>query len=230
MSSAKGSNISLTALEQEVLDNIKNLLKRNVTFQLDSQFFDSCLKKAKAPEIEVNRAIYSLLERKIIVPGSTLNAQQILENETRALIYDTIINKPGIHIRELCALLNKGSGVVRAHLEVLENFDFIRRKNYAPPKLSLLFTKDFPEIYDDYFLIMKNENDQQIIRLLISKQLTLAELSSKLNLHHSTIQYHLEKLEALNLINRVSEENTIRYTFNRTRLETFTQFLDGIIK
>jgi predicted transcriptional regulator len=230
MSSAKGSSMNLTALEQEVLDNIKNLLKRNVTFQLDSHFFDSCLQKAKAPEIEVNRAIYSLLERKIIVPGSALNAQQILENETRALIYDTIINKPGIHIRELCAQLNKSSGVVRAHLEVLEAFDFIRRKNYAPPKLSLLFAKDFPDTFDDYFLIMKNENDQQIIRLLISKEYTLTELSSKLNLHHSTIQYHLEKLETLNLIIRLSEENTIKYTFNKTRLETFMQFLDGIIK
>lgn len=230
MSITKGSSINLTVLEQQVLDNIKTILKRNITFQIDSHFFDSCLQKAKAPEIEVNRAIYSLLQRKIIVPGSTLTAQQILENETRALIYDTILNKPGIHIRELCALLNKSSGVVRAHLEVLETFDFIRRKNYAPPKLSLLFAKDFPDTYDDYFLIMKNENDQQLIRLLISKEYTLAELSSKLNLHHSTVQYHLEKLETLNLIVRISESSTVKYTFNKARIETFMQFLDRIIK
>jgi len=230
MSSVKMPDSNLTTLEEAVLGNIKDILKKNITFQLDSYFFDSCLQKVKAPEFEVNRAIYSLLQQKIIVPGSTLTNQQILENETRASIYKTIKAKPGTHIRELCTLLNKSSGVIRAHLEVLEVFGFIRRKNYAPPKLSLLFIRDFPETYDDYFLIMKNENDQQIIRLLINKEYTLTELSSQVGLHHSTVQYHLEKLENLNLIVRIPANNSVKYTFNKTRIETFMQFLDGIIK
>ncbi|MHA1650826.1 MAG: winged helix-turn-helix transcriptional regulator [Candidatus Helarchaeota archaeon] len=215
-------------LEEEIFNIIKKLLKKNVTFQFNSNLINYCLQKVNTSEIEITRAIWSLLYRKLIVPGSTLTKEQILENQNRALIYETIKNHPGIHIRELCSILNKSSGVVRAHLEVLENFGYIRKRKYTAPRLILLFQKDFPETYDDYFVLMKNENDQRIIQLLINHQLTAAELSNKLNLHHSTIQYHLKKLEKLNFIVQIRENNTIKYTFNRARMKTFTEFLDFI--
>lgn len=219
----------LTDLEEAIYEIIKKVLNKNVIFQINSDLIEFCCQKVKLPEYKVYQILFSLLRRKFIVPGSSLTKEQILENQNRALIFKQIQEKPGMHIRELCSILGKTSGVIRAHLEILENFDYIRRKTYDNPKLTLLFLKDYPEVYDDYFLIIKNENDQRIIQLLINKLSTISELSTQMGVHHSTIQYHLEKLERLNLIVSVQTDQNSKYTFNRAKLDTFTKFLDEII-
>ncbi|NVM30150.1 MAG: ArsR family transcriptional regulator [Candidatus Helarchaeota archaeon] len=222
-------NNGLTDFEEVIFNSIKEILSKKVVFQIDPEFVEHCSHKVKASEIEIYQSLYSLLQRKYIVPGSALTKEQVLENQNRALIYNTIYDRPGMHIRELGMALNMSSGVIRAHLRVLELFGYIRRKGYASPKLTLLFSSDYPDTYDDYFLILKNKNDQQIVQLLLNKQLTVSELAASLGLHHSTIQYHLGKLERLDLIIRVEFGQIIKYTFNKVKLDSFTDFLDRIV-
>lgn len=218
---------NLTKFEEDVLNIVKQLLKKHKRFQFDPKFVDYCRKKLGTSEMEVYKAIYSFVQRKILVRGSSLTRDQVLLNPSRSRIYDTIKNQPGIHIRNLSTTLNINSSVIRLHLKLLELFNYIRTKSY--PKLVLLFPVDFPETYDDYFFILKNENDRKIIQLLKNHQLTISELSSHIGLHHSTIQYHLEKLERLDLITRASTDHTTKYTFNRARLAIFTDFLESIL-
>ncbi len=216
----------LTEFEESVLSIIKELLQKHIVFQFNSTFIDSCLQKLQVSEMRVYTAIYSLLRRKLIVHGSTLTRDQILENPSRALIFEKIQNHPGIHIRELCKTVDLSNTVVRTHLKVLESFNHIRRKKYTTPKLVLLFPHDFPQTYDDFFVVSKNQNDQLIIQYLINTQLTLTDLSSRLNLHHSTIQYHLKKLGQLNLVLPIKDENGVRYTFNKALLGMLREFLE----
>jgi len=215
-------------LEVLVLDTIKGLQKKHIPFQLNSKFIEYCSQKLKISELDIYKVIYSLLHHKIIVPGSTLTQNEILINSNRAIIYETIQNNPGIHIRELYTKIGLSSGVIRSHLLVLENFAFIRRKKYETPKFVLLFPKDYHETYDDYFVILKNDNDQRIVQLLLKNPLSLTELSSQLNLHHSTVQYHLEKLESLNIITRIIDNNITKFDFNQERIESFLTFLNSI--
>ncbi|NHI92898.1 MAG: ArsR family transcriptional regulator [Candidatus Lokiarchaeota archaeon] len=227
MSIAKHEEINqLTNLEEEVFNLIKKWLKKQTVFQLESSLINYCSKNCNVEEIEILQVIYSLIQRKIIVPGTSLTQDQILENETRAKMYELIKNKPGIHVRELSNELKKSSSVIRTHLMVLKNFNYIRSKKYNNPKLDLQFLKDFPEIYDDYFVIWKNENDREILTSLINNELNLTELSQKLNVHHSTIQYHLKKLKQLDLIISIQAEKSLKYTFNRNKVESLIKFLD----
>lgn len=219
----------LSDIEETIFDLLKNLLSKNLVFQFDPEFIEYCSQRVKASELEVYQALYSLLQRKYIVPGSTLTRDTILENHNRNLIYNTIYNHPGMHIRELCAFLNLSSGVVRSHIQVLEMFAIIRKKTYLSPKLTLLFFNDYPDTYDDFFLIIKNENDHRIVQLLIQTPLAISELSSTLGLHHSTIQYHLEKLERLDLVIRLESPQGIHYTFNKAKIESFTDFQNRIV-
>ncbi len=218
------TSIKLNRLEESTLNIIKRLLKKHETFQFNPIFIELCCHELKASEMEIYKAIYSLLQQKIIVQGSTLTRDQILENQSRALIFETIQNQPGIHIRELFMQVKLCSNVVRTHIKVLEKFNYIRRKKYISPKLTLLFRKDFPELYDDFFVITKNENDLLITQRLLNQNLSVTELSNALELHHSTIQYHLKKLEQLGLIIEIQEDNTNKYTFNIAKLNDFKEF------
>ena len=230
MSKGKTSiEIELNDVESSVFNCIKSLLLKNEVFQMNSEFINYCIKNTKLPEERINAAIFSLLYRKMIVMGTTLTRNEVLQNENRLLIYQQIQSTPGIHIREICNKLSKSNGVIRAHLKVLETFDFIRRKNYTNPKFSLLFLKEQDEKYDDFFLIMKNGNDQKILKLLIRNTLTLSEMANALEVHHSTIQYHIEKLVNLNLIVQQQFDHERKYSINKIRLENFIEFLDHFI-
>lgn len=150
---------------------------------------------------------------------------EILTNPTRKQILFLIQNYPGMHIRELCSFMNKKVGTIMAHLRILEATDYIRTKNFENFKPTLLFLKNYPDTYDLFFLIKKNINAYQLLQLLINNQFTITELSSHLDLHHSTIQYHLDKLERLNLIIRITEDQVTKFTFNKDYLNLFQEFL-----
>jgi predicted transcriptional regulator len=154
-----------------------------------------------------------------------LTREEILENTTRTSIFKIVQATPGIHIRELCQKIEANNSVIRSHVKVLEAFNYIRRKTYLNPKITLLFTKEFPEKYDDYFVIWKNEIARQIIQLLLHEKLNISDLSFQLNVHHSTIQYHLEKLSSFNLVLKQQEGQSTKFTFNNEKLEDLDKFL-----
>lgn len=212
-------------LEKPVIAIVKELLKKNVVFQINTTFIDLCSQKLKVPATEIYKIIYGLVQRKVLVPGSTLTQAEILENATRTAILKTVQANPGIHIRELCQKIETNISVIRSHVKVLEAFNYIRRKNYQNPKLTLLFSRDFSEKYDDYFVIWKNETGRQIIQLLLHEKLNISELSVQLNVHHSTIQYHLEKLNSFNMLVKHQDGQSIKFSFNKEKLEDIDEFL-----
>ncbi len=221
---------SLSDLEAALYNVLKEILDKNVIFYLNSEFFGLCCRKLRAPELDVYRGLYSLIYQKFIVPGTSLTRDRVLENSTRQQILASIEKYPGIHIRGLCSALNKRIGVILAHLEVLETFGFIRNKKFSSFKPTLLFLKDFPETYDTLFLVLKNANAWRILQLLSAQQLTMTELSSRLELHHSTIQYHLARLERLDLVFRMVGDHSTKFTFNKAKLEFFTRFSELYLK
>jgi predicted transcriptional regulator len=88
----------------------------------------------------------------------------------------------------------------------------------------LFFLQEFPDTYDDFFFVMKNETERRIIQNLLNQCLTLTELSSLLNLHHSTIQYHLQKLTNLQIITSTPINSQTKYTFNEAKLKDLNDF------
>lgn len=225
LSEIKAPSQQQSELERAVIATIKGLLKKNLVFQINETFIDLCTQKLKQPAIEIHKLIYSLVQRKLLVPGSTLTREEILENATRTSIFKIVQANPGTHIRELCQKIEANNSVVRSHVKVLEAFNYLRRKNYLNPKITLLFTKEFPEKYDDFFVIWKNETARQMIQLLLHEKLNISELSLRLNVHHSTIQYHLEKLSSFNLVLKLQDGQSTKFAFNNEKLKELDEFL-----
>jgi len=225
ISEAKAASPDPNKSEEDVIAAIRELLKKHLVFQFNATFIDFCKKKLKIPANEVYRILYSLVQRKILVPGSILTREEILENSTRTAILKIIQANPGIHVRELCQKIEMNNSVVRSHLKVLETFNYIRRRDYANPKITLLFTKEFPDKYDDFFVIWKSETDRQIIQLLLREELNITEFSAKLQLHHSTIQYHIEKLSKFDMLVKESKDQSVKFRFNTEKLGVFDEFL-----
>ena len=130
-----------------------------------------------------------------------LSLEEVLENENRNKIIDLILEEPGIHFNELLRRTDIAAGNLVWHLDILETYKVIGKKRIGK------FIAYFP-----YY----QKNPVSNIDLKLSKsKLTLEILemiekepglwSNKITKHfkvdHKTIQYHVNKLKELNLIN-----------------------------
>jgi len=130
-----------------------------------------------------------------------LSLEQVLENENRDKIIDLILKKPGIHFNELLREMDIAAGNLVWHLDILETYKVIGKKRIGN------FVAYFP-----YY--QKNPLSNIDLKLQKSK-LTLEILemierepgiwnnfiTKRMKVDHKTIQYHINKLIELNLIN-----------------------------
>ena len=134
-----------------------------------------------------------------------LSLEDVLENENRNKIIDLILTEPGIHFNELLRKTEIAAGNLVWHLDILETYKVVGKKRIGN------FIAYFP-----YY--QKNPISNLDLRLSKSK-LTLdilemierepglwnSVITKRFKVNHKTIQYHLGKLNDLNLIKFRSE-------------------------
>ncbi len=134
-----------------------------------------------------------------------LSLEDVLENENRNKIIDLILTEPGIHFNELLRKTEIAAGNLVWHLDILETYKVVGKKRIGN------FIAYFP-----YY--QKNPISNLDLRLSKSK-LTLdilemierepglwnSVITKRFKVNHKTIQYHIGKLNDLNLIKFRSE-------------------------
>ncbi len=134
-----------------------------------------------------------------------LSLNDVLENENRNKIIDLILKEPGIHFNELLRKTEIAAGNLVWHLDILETYKVVGKKRIGN------FIAYFP-----YY--QKNPISNLDLRLSKSKlTLEILEMIEKepglwnsiitkhFKVDHKTIQYHVNKLKDLNLIQFKSE-------------------------
>ena len=134
-----------------------------------------------------------------------LSLEDVLENENRNKIIDLILKEPGIHFNELLRKIEIAAGNLVWHLDILETYKVVGKKRIGN------FIAYFP-----YY--QKNPISNLDLRLSKSKlTLEILEMIEKepglwnsiitkhFKVDHKTIQYHVNKLKDLNLIQFKSE-------------------------
>jgi ArsR family transcriptional regulator, arsenate/arsenite/antimonite-responsive transcriptional repressor len=82
--------------------------------------------------------------------------------------------------------------------------------------------------YADMFSAMGTEPRLRIMRLLLSAHpegLVVGDIQGELEIPHSTLSHHLEKLKSEGLVNVQRESTFLRYTANTEALQELLQFL-----
>jgi ArsR family transcriptional regulator, arsenate/arsenite/antimonite-responsive transcriptional repressor len=82
--------------------------------------------------------------------------------------------------------------------------------------------------YADMFSAMGAEARLRIMQLLLSAHpegLVVGEIQEELDIPHSTLSHHLDKLRAEDLVNVKRESTFLRYTANTGALQEVLQFL-----
>ena len=114
-----------------------------------------------------------------------------------------IVKYPGLHLREISRKINIPFTTTRHHLNHLEKHEFVIRKKdgrhyrfYAKNKLDHRDKK----IID----ILRHKTPREIILLLLAfVECSQIEISKNLEKHPSTISFHLNKLQNMEIVERV---------------------------
>ena len=188
---------TLTPNQQKVYEIVKEYLRKNPFFTLDD-LSRVCKRNTSLPENEINSILAQFVYKRVIIDGSKLTKDIILENEIRKGIYDFISKNPALNFTQILKKFNIGSYAARWHLEMLRKFGFIRQKKIKI--YNVYFNNNFPEPKEEITFSLRNQNAFKIYLCLKQIPLNSNNLAQILNLNYSTIQYHVKDLSQNKLI------------------------------
>ena len=134
-----------------------------------------------------------------------LSLDEVLENENRNKIIDLILKEPGIHFNELLRKTEIAAGNLVWHLDILETYKVVGKKRIGN------FIAYFPYYQKNPIsnLDLKLSKSKLTLEILemIEKEPGLwnSIITKHFKVDHKTIQYHINKLKDLNLINFKSD-------------------------
>ena len=123
-----------------------------------------------------------------------------LELKKRRVLYQHILQNPGLHLRALERDMKMGLGDLRYHLEFLEKEGLIMtasdgyRKSYFPGK------REFSG-YKALLGLLRQSKPRMILLLLLNaEEAGFDDLRRKVGVSKSTLSFHLKKLEEAKIL------------------------------
>lgn len=203
-------------LQSIVCDLIREYLKKKPFFSIEDivVFINNRVKSN--PYLNKNSIeliIKNLIKKRILIPGTKLMKNNIIEHPIRNEIYNFIKKNPS-NINEIMRAINIGSNQALWHLSCLEKFRFTRSKKIGNQKI--IFEYDSNPEYDMLFFYLKRNIVQEIIDFMIKENKTLkgTEISTGLKKNYNTIKKYLEILKNLDLVTIEKENKKVSFKIN----------------
>ncbi|TFF85936.1 MAG: hypothetical protein EU551_02935, partial [Promethearchaeota archaeon] len=93
--------------QKKIYDILRDFVVKKPHFTIYELFME-CTRKSNLDDEEIKKSIEKFIKKKIIIPGSRLTNDKILENKTRSEIFDLISTKPGLHFNYIINQINIG--------------------------------------------------------------------------------------------------------------------------
>ena len=123
-----------------------------------------------------------------------LTIKQVLENEHRDKIINTIQIKPGIHFNDLQRKIGISGGNLAWHIDVLETFKIIKKQRIGQYLVFQLYIDKNPISHVD-FKLQKSKTTLAILKVISDNPgIYNSKIAAMLKLNHKTISYHISKL------------------------------------
>lgn len=207
----------LSPLQQAIIQVADSIRRKQRSFDM-AILFERCSKKLSNPRSEIDLAIRELYKAKYFIEGKPLFKEDILKNETRANIFEYILNNPGAHEREIRRAFKLGGNETFIQLSFLIKYGFIRKRMYK--NKSVYFPMDFDERNEKETLFLKTETAQKIYEYIkTNRQIKLPELTEHLKMPINNIQYHLRNLLDEGFIKNIQDDHNSFYILGEAPLQ-----------
>ncbi len=188
------------------------------------ELYITCKHQSTLSDEAIIRILESFIHKKIIVAGSRLTREKVLEYSRRAQIYNFIKDNPAINFSGIVSHFSIGNHVGYMHLLMLQKFDFIRIRKYKI--YNLYFPQTFPTAKEIQTFLLRNPNILKIYQCLKYHPLNPNALSNVTDLNYSTVRYHLDEMALQGLL---IEKPNKGYVIDETQLEFLANYFNFTI-
>ncbi|MFX1344680.1 MAG: hypothetical protein ACFFAI_06210 [Promethearchaeota archaeon] len=207
---------SLDNAESVVLELVKEYLSKKTFFSLRDIISFINNRVRYNPNINENRIeliLKDLIKQRVIIPGTRLMKNNVIEHPKRNEIFNYIKKNPS-HINEIMKVLQIGSNQALWHLSCLEKFQFVRSKQINNHRIFFKF--DSNPKYDKLYYYLRKKILQEIINFMEqeNKTLKITEIATGLKKNHNTIKKYLNVLTDLKLVNIEKDNKRKLFKFN----------------
>ncbi|MFX0012048.1 MAG: hypothetical protein ACFE9R_17175 [Candidatus Hermodarchaeota archaeon] len=190
------------SLQSIVCNLIKEYLKRKPFFSIEDIVVYINNRVKSNPDLNKNsieRIIKKLIKKRILVPGTKLMKNNIIEHPIRNEIYNFIKKQPS-NINEIMKAINIGSNQALWHLSCLEKFRFTRSKKIDNQRI--IFQYESNPNHDELIYYLNQEIVQGIIDYLQKKgnNIRATQLATDLQKNYNTVKKYLKILHKLKII------------------------------
>ena len=217
-------------IESVVLELVKEYLAKKTFFSIKDIIEFVNYRVRSNPNINRNKIeviLKSLIKKRIVIPGTRLMKNNIIENPKRNEIFNLIKKNPS-NINQIMKALKMGSNHALWHLSCLEKFQFIRSKKISNRKIFYKF--DSNPKFDELYYYLKLEIVQNIINLLKkeNKAFKITEITNILKKNHSTVKKYINTLINLKLIEIEKEKNKDLFKLDTKKYSKVKKIIRGI--
>lgn len=157
-----------------------------------------------------------------------LKKDNVLTNRTRKAILQLLEERGVAYLREIERAVGSGIFGLLWHLQVLEDFGYIRHMRIG--MYQVYFLKEYarsdtpsPELG----FLLKNENARNIINYILRHPGTYqAEIARMFGLHHDSVRYHLQQMKEKKLVESFSDGRITRYVILNGKRNLIENLLD----
>ncbi len=207
---------STNNVESIILELVKEYLEKKPFFSIENivVFINNRVKSnpfINKARIEVT--IKNLIKKRMIIPGTKLMKNNIIEHPVRNEIFNYIKKNPS-NINEIMKALNIGSNQALWHLSCLEKFRFVRSKKINNRRIIFKYDSN-PEL-DELYYYLNLTVIQEIINFMKKedKALKITEIATSLKKNHNIIKKYLYVLKKLKLIKIEKEKKRVTFKFD----------------
>ncbi|MFW9899966.1 MAG: hypothetical protein ACFFDY_01605 [Candidatus Thorarchaeota archaeon] len=220
---------SLDDAESVVFKLVKEYLTKKTFFSIRDIISFINNRVRYNPNINENRIeliLKDLIKKRIIIPGTKLMKNNIIEHPKRNEIFNYIKKNPS-NINEIMKELKIGSNQALWHLSCLEKFQFVRSKQINNHRIFFKFDSN-PKLDPFYYYLKKNivQNILDFMKLE-NKALKITEIANGLKKNHTTIKKYIDILTDIKLINIEKEKNRNLYKLNQKNYSNIRKSIQG---
>ena len=221
---------STNKVKSIVLELVKEYLEKKPFFSIEDivVFINNRVKSnpfINKAKIEIT--IKNLIKKRIIIPGTKLMKNNIIEHPLRNEIFNYIKKNPS-NINEIMNALNIGSNQALWHLSCLEKFRFVRSKKINNRRIIFKYDSN-PEL-DELYYYLNLAIIQEIINFMKKedKALKITEIATSLKKNHNIIKKYLYVLKKLKLIKIEKEKKRITFKLDTEKYSKVKKTIQGV--
>lgn len=209
-------------LQSIVCSLIREYLKKKPFFSIEDIVVFISNRVRANPNLNKNSIeviIKKLIKKRILIPGTKLMKNNIIEHPIRNEIYNYIRKNPS-NVNEIMKAINIGSNQALWHLSCLEKFRFTRSKKIENQRI--IFEYDSDSDLDELYYYLKQDIVQDIINLLNEEgnSFKLTEIASITKRNYNTVKKYIEILQKLKLIKIERDKKRVLYKIDIDKYES----------